>query len=113
MSVKERRTVTLCEHTEPNAGLLGRGPRLWAFGYADLAQLFQVSEGAVRQAVHDGRLDPSNLKALCESWRYGVGRKPAPAAQLRRLSPEEEAELLRTTPADLVASEPLIVELKE
>jgi hypothetical protein len=61
--------VTLCEFTPESAGRhSGRGPRLWAFGYATLAKLFGMTEGAVRQAVCDGRLDPSDLEMVCESW---------------------------------------------
>ena len=67
--------VTLCEGTPESTGKLGgRGPRLWAFGYEALAKLFGMTEGAVRQAVYDGRLDPSDLEAVCQSWmRYHEG----------------------------------------
>ena len=61
--------VTLCEHTPESTGKLGgRGPKLWAFGYEALAKLFGMTEGAVRQAVYDGRLDPADLEMVCESW---------------------------------------------
>lgn len=70
--MQERRTVTLCEHTPANPGVPnGRGPKLWAFGYAALAKLLGMKEGAVRQAVSDERLDPADLEMVCESWmRY-------------------------------------------
>ena len=65
--MREKRTVTLCERT-PTSQQAGRGPELWAFGYRALAKLFGMTEGAVRQAVHQGRLDPSDLEAVCQSW---------------------------------------------
>lgn len=43
-------------------------PRLWAFGYADLAQLFGCSEGAVRQLVKRDRLNPRDLASVCAAW---------------------------------------------
>lgn len=39
-------------------------PRLWAFGYADLAKLYGLSEGAVRQRVSAGQLDPADLRSI-------------------------------------------------
>lgn len=44
-------------------------PRLWAFGYADLAQLLGRSEAAVRQLVARGRIDPRDLASVCAAWR--------------------------------------------
>lgn len=45
--------------------LVRRGrTRLWAYGYADLAMLLGVSEGAVRQLVRRGKLDPSSLASV-------------------------------------------------
>ncbi len=98
MADKERRTVTLCEFTPESAGMgAGRGPRLWGFGYTTLANLFGMTEGAVRQAVHGGRLDPSDLEMVCESW---LRHHPHKAVQLAHsiasptgfdTSPEERA----------------------
>jgi hypothetical protein len=39
-------------------------PKLWGYSYPDLAALFGMTEGAVRQAVFDGRLDPASLDAV-------------------------------------------------
>lgn len=44
-------------------------PRLWAYGYADLADLLDCSEGAVRQLVKRQRLDPRDLASVCRAWR--------------------------------------------
>lgn len=41
-----------------------RRSQLWAYGYADLAALFGMREGAVRQAVCDGRFDPADLVSV-------------------------------------------------
>lgn len=67
--MQEKRTVTLCEATSL-AQKDGRGPKLWAFGYSTLAKLLGLSENAIRQAVHQGRLDPSDLEMVCESWMH-------------------------------------------
>jgi len=54
----------------------GAQPRLWAFGYADLASLFGCSEAVVRQMVVGRKkdevvpvLDPVDLEAVCKEWR--------------------------------------------
>ena len=50
-------------------------PRLWAYGYADLAKLFGISEGAVRQLVAAKRFEPSSLASIVEySARLGAKR---------------------------------------
>ncbi len=49
-------------------------PRLWAFGYADLARLLGCSEMAVRKLVQRGRLDPLDLAALFAEWRSRAAR---------------------------------------
>lgn len=41
-----------------------RRSHLWAYGYADLAALFGMREGAVRQAAYDGRFDPADLVSV-------------------------------------------------
>lgn len=72
----------------------GGSPRLWAFGYKSLAALLGIKEGTVRQAVHQGRLDPSDLEMVCESWlRYHPSKAIALAAQLQAgslNSPQDE-----------------------
>jgi hypothetical protein len=94
---KERRTVTLCEFTPQSAGMhAGRGPRLWAFGYTTLAKLFGMKEGALRQAVSEGRLDPADLEMVCESWlRFHPSKAQMLVAQMNGIgshnTPEEQA----------------------
>lgn len=49
------------------------GPRkLWAFGYADLADLLGVHPGSVRRLVARGKLDPGDLRSLVE---VALGKK--------------------------------------
>jgi prophage antirepressor-like protein len=43
-------------------------PRMWAFGYADLAELLGITEQSVRNMVAQGKLDPTSLEALCREW---------------------------------------------
>lgn len=63
------RTVVLCRGVPPK----GRS-RVWAFGYADLSKLLGKSQAALRMAVHQGRLDPTDLEAICLEWlRRRVG----------------------------------------
>jgi hypothetical protein len=48
-------------------------PKLWAYGYADLALLFGMQEAAVRQAVKRQRLDPGSLASVVDfANRRGV-----------------------------------------
>lgn len=56
----------------------GERLRLWAYGYADLAALLGTTEGAVRQLVRRGRLDPKDLRAVCEAWRAREDRPATP-----------------------------------
>ena len=44
----------------------GRHPKKFNYTYNDLAELFGMTVGAVRKAVHDGRLDPENLSSIYE-----------------------------------------------
>ena len=39
-------------------------PRLWAYGYADLAALFGMNEAAIRWHVREGNFDPSSLESV-------------------------------------------------
>lgn len=41
-------------------------PRLWGYGYADLAVLFDMSEPMVRYHVAKKHLDPSSLESIIE-----------------------------------------------
>lgn len=45
-----------------------RGPKRFAYTYADLAVLFGMTEGAVRQAVSRGKFDPRSLSSLFHFW---------------------------------------------
>lgn len=58
--MKRRRVVTLNEGFQRH----GKRARLWGYGYPDLAELFGMSEGAVRQAVWDKRLNPGDLREV-------------------------------------------------
>lgn len=62
-----RRTVTLGKYA-PDARKYGGSPRLWAFSIQDLAHLFEMSTGAVRKAMFDGRFDPTDLESICAYW---------------------------------------------
>lgn len=68
--IRPRRAVTLCNpEITPN-----RGPtRLWAYGYADLARLFNMSLPAVRKTIARGKLDPANMLDVIE---FFLSRKP-------------------------------------
>jgi hypothetical protein len=39
---------------------------MWAYGYADLAALFGMREGTVRQAAARGKFDPTRLESVVE-----------------------------------------------
>lgn len=64
--MKTRRTVETTDRKRPRGG---RGPKLWAYGYSDLARLLGVSEGAIRQRVARKLFDPSDMEAVCRAWR--------------------------------------------
>lgn len=51
----------------------GRSPKLWAYGYSDLARLLGTTEGALRARVARGRrmgkpLDFGDLGVVCLEW---------------------------------------------
>ena len=58
-----RRTV----HTSSGVPQRGR-PRLWAFGYVDLAALFGTSVDVVRKWVERGKLDPCRLQSIVDAY---------------------------------------------
>lgn len=60
---KNRRTVI-------ESGLVPKGgrPRLWAYGYEDLAELFGTTAEGIRQRVKRGTLDPSDLEDICRAY---------------------------------------------
>lgn len=60
------RTVTLCRHT-PRGGQGGRR-LLWAFSADDLAVLLGMPAWKVRREVAAGRIDPTDLEAICRLW---------------------------------------------
>lgn len=49
-------------------------PRLWAFGYADFARLFGVSDAVVRSWVSRKRFDPSDLRSIVRFASEELGR---------------------------------------
>lgn len=65
---RRRRTVS----TSPLTPSRGR-PRLWAYGYADLAALLGCTEKAVRHLVARERFDPACLESV---MRMALDRKP-------------------------------------
>lgn len=76
---RSRRTV-LTSPLVRRAGKRSGRLRLWAYGYADLALLFGMSEGAVRTAAYEGRFDPASLASIFEyaaRLREKAGRKTA------------------------------------
>lgn len=61
--VKTRRVV-IESGAVPRAGR----PRMWAYGYADLAKLFGTTPRAIRARVERGTLDPASLASICRAW---------------------------------------------
>jgi hypothetical protein len=59
----QRRTVCV-SHLVPRSKRGGSWPRLWAYGYADLARLVGKSEDAVRHDVQRGNVDPVDLASV-------------------------------------------------
>lgn len=66
MTQSASRRVVVCKGTEPHPGKHSGRIRLWAFGYPSLALLLETSEGAVRQLVHEGTLDPADLESVLQ-----------------------------------------------
>lgn len=69
-------------------------PKLWAYGYADLATFLGMTVGSLRIAVHEGRLDPSSLEELYR-WRC---RREGALARAARRSPADPARTPRQPP---------------
>lgn len=44
----------------------GHGRKVWGYSYTDIAQAAGTTEGAVRVAVYEGRLDPSDLASVVD-----------------------------------------------
>ena len=63
---KGRRVVE--SSSKPPAKGAGRGPRLWAFGYADFARLLGTTEDALRTRAKRGTFDPSDLETVFTEW---------------------------------------------
>lgn len=53
-------------------------PRSWAYGYADLALLFGMSETAVRKAAKRDSFDPGSLASVIE---YAARRRARKAGE--------------------------------
>lgn len=59
----QRRTVYVSRHVpKPRKG--GAQPKLWAYGYVDLARLVGKSATAVRQDARRGRFNPADLASV-------------------------------------------------
>lgn len=56
----------MCKGTPAHPGRGSGSTQLWAFGYPTLAKLLKTSEGAVRQAVHQGQFDPADLESVLQ-----------------------------------------------
>jgi hypothetical protein len=54
----------------------GRHPKKFSYTYQDLADLFNMTVGAVRKAVHDARLDPENLQSVYEFLKQRNEEQP-------------------------------------
>ena len=63
---------------EMNRGKPGTGgrPRVWAYDYRELARVFRMSEGAVRQAVRRKRFDPAHLESVLAFAARRLERSP-------------------------------------
>ena len=69
MMVMMRRRATVDVSVRvPKARRGGQQPRLWAYGYADLAVLFREEESVLRRRVAAGKLDPVDLESVCAEW---------------------------------------------
>lgn len=63
---RSRRVV---EHNDiRRGGSRGRSPKLWAYGYADLARLLGTTEGALRARVARGAAHPGDMAWVSEQW---------------------------------------------
>jgi DNA-directed RNA polymerase specialized sigma24 family protein len=78
-----RRMVRLTNRTRRKAWA-----KLWAYSYADLAELFDMTEGGVRRAVERGRVDPSSLRNICRFW--AIGHHLLPEEAITWLDEDEE-----------------------
>jgi hypothetical protein len=68
-TIPTQRRFVICSPLVPRRGR----PRLWAYGYADLAALFGTTEGVLRKEVCERRFDPSDLRAVAAR----IAGKPA------------------------------------
>lgn len=69
MGQKEVLTMNKAVRTVIESGLVPKGgrPRLWAYGYADLAALFDTTTEAIRGRVKRGAFDPGDLEDVCRA----------------------------------------------
>jgi hypothetical protein len=63
-AVRTQRRGVIISERNPKVGR----PRLWAFGYPDLAALFGMSDGGVRMAVARKQLDPTDLASIVKFY---------------------------------------------
>jgi hypothetical protein len=68
---KGRRTVEFAGRAPGKSS--GRGPRLWAYSYSDLAHLLSTTEDALRARVSRGSFSPGNLEEVCRAWASARG----------------------------------------
>lgn len=70
--------VTLSRHTPPEDPTGVR--KLYAFGLRELSLLFGITEGAVRTAIFEKRVDPTDMESVCMFWRSRADRRAARTA---------------------------------
>lgn len=80
-SKKPRRYVTV-SLLAPKSGR----PQLWAFCYADYAELFGVTVDTVRAMAGRG-FDFGDLEAVCREWRAREARREADMARSGKATP--------------------------
>jgi hypothetical protein len=68
--LRVRRTVRVSSKTGQK-----NWSKLWAYSFADLADLFGISEAGVRRAIAQKRLDPDSIQSICRYWAAGAQRR--------------------------------------
>jgi len=93
-----RRTVRLTTTTQSKTWA-----KLWAYSYADLAELFGLTEIGVRKAVSRQRLNPADLRSICLFWADGEGLLPRlklEALEAQKVEIEPQLRRLRLIKSD-------------
>jgi hypothetical protein len=73
MANRPMRAVTLCH---PQLSL--PRSRLWAYGYAELGALLDMTPEAVQKAVERGKFDPANLRDVVDFFLHRDQQNPVP-----------------------------------